>query len=64
VDDSGNTVSDLVSGEICLKGENVLQAYYKGEAETKKAFDADGWMKTGDLGMRDSDGFYFITGSD
>lgn len=62
VDDSGNRVSDLVSGEICLKGENVLHAYYKGEAETKKAFDADGWMRTGDLGMRDADGFYFITG--
>jgi long-chain acyl-CoA synthetase len=62
VDDSGNAVPDLLSGEICLKGENVLKAYYKGEAETKKAFDADGWMKTGDLGMRDLDGFYFITG--
>jgi long-chain acyl-CoA synthetase len=62
VDDSGNAVPDLVSGEICLKGENVLHAYYKGEAETKKAFDAEGWMKTGDLGMRDADGFYFITG--
>jgi long-chain acyl-CoA synthetase len=62
VDDSGNVVPDLVSGEICLKGENVLHAYYKGEAETKKAFDAEGWMKTGDLGMRDADGFYFITG--
>ncbi|MDP3620319.1 MAG: AMP-binding protein [Polynucleobacter sp.] len=62
VDDHGQILPDLVSGEICLKGENVLHAYYKGEAETQKAFDADGWMKTGDLGMRDADGFYFITG--
>lgn len=62
VDDSGKIVPDLISGEICLKGENVLHAYYKGEAETKKAFDNDGWMRTGDLGMRDADGFYFITG--
>lgn len=62
VDDAGKVLPDLVSGEICLKGENVLHAYYKGEVETKKAFDVDGWMKTGDLGMRDADGFYFITG--
>lgn len=62
VDDQGQTLPDLISGEICLKGANVLHAYYKGETETKKAFDADGWMRTGDLGMRDVDGFYFITG--
>jgi acyl-CoA synthetase (AMP-forming)/AMP-acid ligase II len=39
-----------------------LNAYYKAEAETTKAFDSEGWLKTGDLGMRDEDGFYFITG--
>jgi long-chain acyl-CoA synthetase len=47
-------------GEICLRGGNVLDAYYK--AETAKVFDNDGWLKTGDLGMRDDDGFYFIAG--
>jgi|UniRef100_UPI0040485D1D acyl-CoA synthetase (AMP-forming)/AMP-acid ligase II len=49
-------------GEICLRGGNVLSAYYKAALETSKAFDSDGWLKTGDLGMRDDDGFYFITG--
>ena len=62
VDAEGMVVGDNVVGEICLRGENVLSAYYKAESETAKAFDADGWLKTGDLGMRDDNGFYFITG--
>ena len=49
-------------GEVCLRGANVMQAYFHGEAETAKAFATDGWLKTGDLGLRDDDGFYFITG--
>ncbi|MBU3594251.1 AMP-binding protein [Polynucleobacter sp. 71A-WALBACH] len=62
VDPEGNLLPENVVGEICLRGGNVLSAYYKAEAETAKAFDKDGWLKTGDLGMRDGDGFYFITG--
>jgi hypothetical protein len=55
-------LGDQTVGEICLRGNNVMSAYYKGEAETQKAFGGDAWLKTGDLGMRDEDGFYFITG--
>lgn len=62
VDAEGNLLGNNVVGEICLRGGNVLNAYYKAEAETAKAFDAEGWLKTGDLGLRDDDGFYFITG--
>lgn len=62
VDLEGNILGDSTIGEICLRGANVLSAYYKSELETTKAFDAEGWLKTGDLGMRDPDGFYFITG--
>ena len=62
VDAAGVTTGNHIVGEICLRGGNVLSAYYKAESETAKAFDADGWLKTGDLGMRDDDGFYFITG--
>ena len=62
IDPNGIAQSDQIVGEICLRGNNVMSTYYKGEAETQKAFGADAWLKTGDLGMRDTDGFYFITG--
>jgi len=62
IDADGKLLDNNVVGEICLRGGNVLNAYYKAEAETAKAFDSKGWLKTGDLGMRDDDGFYFITG--
>jgi long-chain acyl-CoA synthetase len=62
IDPSGLVLGDQTVGEICLRGNNVMSAYYKGEAETQKAFGGDAWLKTGDLGMRDTDGFYFITG--
>ena len=62
LDSNSVALPDEVVGEICLRGENVMHAYYKNEPETKKAFDFQGWLKTGDLGVRDKDGFYFITG--
>lgn len=62
IDPSGHELGENMVGEICLRGSNVMSAYYKGEAETQKAFGKDAWLKTGDLGMRDADGFYFITG--
>ena len=49
-------------GEIYVKGSNVFKGYYKNEEENQKAFTADGWFKTGDLGYIDNDGFVFIGG--
>ena len=60
--ETGHAVADGVAGEICLRGANVMAAYYKSHEQTAKAFDADGWLRTGDLGYRDADGYYFITG--
>ena len=51
-----------VTGEIVVRGENVMAAYYKAPEETDRAFTADGWFRTGDLGYCDEDGFFFITG--
>jgi long-chain acyl-CoA synthetase len=62
VNADGVPLGDNETGELCLLGDNVMSAYYKADAETSKAFDAQGWLKTGDLGYRDSDGFYFVTG--
>lgn len=48
-------------GEIQLKGPNVMLEYYKAPKVTKETFD-DGWLKTGDLGILDEDGYLFIRG--
>lgn len=49
-------------GEIETRGENVMLGYYKNREATKEAFTKDGWLKTGDLGLIDEDGFIFIKG--
>jgi long-chain acyl-CoA synthetase len=49
-------------GEICVKGENVFDGYYKMEQETAGSFDSEGWFHTGDLGFIDEKGFLFIKG--
>jgi long-chain acyl-CoA synthetase len=49
-------------GEIELRGENVMAGYYRDRELSARLVSSDGWLATGDLGYRDSDGFYFITG--
>jgi acyl-CoA synthetase (AMP-forming)/AMP-acid ligase II len=49
-------------GELQLRGANVMSGYFNDEAKTREAISGDGWLRTGDLGYRDSDGFYFVTG--
>lgn len=49
------------SGELQVRGKNVMLGYYRDELATRAAFD-EGWFKTGDLGYIDKDGFLFVTG--
>ncbi len=62
VDKNGNALPPGQKGEILVRGANVMPGYYKSAEQTSKAFTDDGWLRTGDLGYRDSDDFYFITG--
>ena len=62
VDASGTTLVDNERGEIQVRGPNVMHAYHRPGASTSPAVSSDGWLATGDLGYRDGDGFYFITG--
>jgi long-chain acyl-CoA synthetase len=52
----------VVDGEIQVRGDNLMREYYRDPEQTAQAFTADGWLRTGDLGYVDADGYYFITG--
>jgi long-chain acyl-CoA synthetase len=51
-----------IVGEVHTKGPNVMLGYFKNEEATQEQFTADGWMKTGDLGVIDKDGYLFLKG--
>ncbi|HTX20273.1 MAG TPA: long-chain fatty acid--CoA ligase [Candidatus Aquilonibacter sp.] len=59
-DNAGKILGVGETGEICVRGGNVMQGYWNQPEETKKAF-RNGWLLTGDVGHRDSDGYYYIT---
>jgi len=49
-------------GEVVVRGENTMKGYFKNPKATKESFTKDGWLRTGDLGMLDEDGFLYIKG--
>jgi long-chain acyl-CoA synthetase len=60
VDDPAREVPPGERGEMCVKGPNVMQGYWKNPAATAEAFTADGFLRTGDVGTLDDDGFVYI----
>ncbi len=59
-DDDENTLSAGEIGEICIKGPQVMRGYWGRPEETKKVMTADGYFKTGDIGLMDEQGFFKI----
>lgn len=62
VDANLQMVANGVTGELLIRGGNVMSGYYKNPIATAQALTAEGWLRTGDLGYRDADGFFFING--
>ena len=56
-DDDGTSLAVGESGEICIKGPQVMIGYYQQPEENAKAFTADGFMRTGDIGIMDAQGY-------
>ncbi|TFG95698.1 long-chain fatty acid--CoA ligase, partial [Candidatus Thorarchaeota archaeon] len=61
-DDDCNEVPQGEIGELMLRGPHIFSGYWDEPEETARAIEPDGWVHTGDLVMKDEEGFYFITG--
>ncbi|MCM8757124.1 MAG: AMP-binding protein, partial [Candidatus Omnitrophica bacterium] len=59
VDETGKELPDGQIGEIIVRGENVMKGYLHREEETRQSFFGE-YFRTGDLGYRDQDGYFFI----
>jgi len=60
-DESGRPLPAGRTGEIVIRGENVMAGYWRNEAATRESL-RDGWLYTGDLGYLDADGFLYVLG--
>jgi long-chain acyl-CoA synthetase len=59
-DSQGNRLANGGEGEICVRGPNIMRGYLDNAEETKKAFWAGGWFRTGDIGVFDDDSYLYI----
>ena len=61
MDDGGRCLLTGAEGEVVIRGPHVMKGYWNKPGETAEAL-RDGWLHTGDMGLVDEDGFYWITG--
>jgi fatty-acyl-CoA synthase len=59
IDDAGNELLPDMPGEIAVRGPNVLSEYWGNEAATREVLHG-GWYRTGDIGHRDADGYFWV----
>ena len=59
-DDDGNEIAVGETGEICIRGPQVMEGYWQNPEETAKVMLPGGWFRTGDIGRMDENGFFYI----
>ncbi|MFC0876283.1 AMP-binding protein [Saccharicrinis sp. FJH2] len=60
--ETGEECAPDEQGEVCCRGYNIMKGYYNNEAATKEAIDNEGWLHSGDLGLKTNEGYFKITG--
>ncbi|WP_060510407.1 long-chain-fatty-acid--CoA ligase FadD1 [Pseudomonas sp. NBRC 111124] len=60
IDDAGNELPLGATGELCVKGPQVMKGYWQREDATTEILDSDGWLKTGDIALIQPDGYMRI----
>lgn len=60
IDEVGNPVPDGIVGEAAFRSQAVMKGYYRQPELTAQAFTPDGWLRTGDMMVRDASGFYYL----
>jgi len=61
-DEKGKALPAGQMGEIVVNSPRVMKGYWKDEEKTEKAFTADGWYRTGDMGYKDEEGYIYLAG--
>jgi len=60
--ETSSTIAALRAEDQIITGKEIMKGYWKDEEKTEKAFTADGWYRTGDLGYKDEEGYIYLTG--
>jgi long-chain acyl-CoA synthetase len=60
IDEEGNAQAVGETGELCIKGPQVMKGYWQRPEETAKVLDEDGWLRTGDMARMDEQGYFYI----
>jgi long-chain acyl-CoA synthetase len=60
MDDAGQEVPVNTLGEVCVRGRSVMKGYWRQPEETRQVFHPDGWLRTGDIGKVDEDGYFYL----